>query len=85
VRILAAGFLPESRPNVVPLSKKRRRNAGCALHPGLVAKCVEKGAHEHTGSAETLRHPAQWLYGLYRALPVERLVVTVTGGILPAD
>jgi hypothetical protein len=36
--------------------------------------------HGHTGNHPAF--PAQWFYGLFRALPGERiLVVTVTGGL----
>jgi len=32
-------------------------NAGCALHPrSRVQKCTKESAHEHTGSAEAIRH-----------------------------
>ena len=31
-------------------------NAGCTLHPRSRVQWVEGGAHEHTGSAEALRH-----------------------------
>src|SRR6478736_2183102 len=46
---------------------------GCSLHPRSRVRIVQKqNAHEHTGSAEnTPAFPAQWLYGLYRALPGE--------------
>ena len=49
---------------------------------GLVCKCVQKGAHEHTGQRRRPIFPAQWVYGLYRAFPGRAgLVVTVAGGI----
>ena len=35
---------------------------------GLVCKCVQKGAHEHTGQRRRPIFPAQWFYGLCRAL-----------------
>ena len=42
------------------LSLERREgagNAGCALHPrSRVQGCTKKSAHEHTGSAEAIRH-----------------------------
>src|SRR6266481_1228556 len=41
-----------------PSRKEGAGNAGCALHPrSRVQKCTKGNAHEHTGSAETLRHP----------------------------
>ena len=36
---------------------------------GLVCKCVQKGAHEHTGQRRRPIFPAQWFYGLCRAFP----------------
>ena len=53
-------------------------NAGCALHPRSRVPKVALliGAHEHTGAAEyTPTSPAQWLYGLLRALPGERALL----------
>jgi hypothetical protein len=39
------------------LKQEGAGNAGCALHPrSRVQKCTSKNAHEHTGSAEALRH-----------------------------
>jgi hypothetical protein len=40
-----------------PLKREGAGNAGCALHPRSRVQVVEKGcAHEHTGSAEAIRH-----------------------------
>jgi hypothetical protein len=39
-----------------PRNTEGAGNAGCALHRGPVCKAVRKTAHEHTGSAEALRH-----------------------------
>ena len=51
-------------------SKEGAGNAGCALHPRSRVQMCRKNAHEHTGSAESNpTFPAQWLYGLLRALP----------------
>jgi hypothetical protein len=55
VRLLAARFaraLHKHSP-----SKRERGMPGARCTRGLVCKIVRKGAHEHTGSAETLRHP----------------------------
>jgi hypothetical protein len=57
--------------------------SGCALHPRSHVQCASKeSAHEHTGEAEnTPAFPAQWLYGLYRALPGEsELLATIAPG-----
>jgi hypothetical protein len=49
-------------------------NAGCTLHPrSRVPRIAHFGAHEHTGSAETLRHPPRNVFTAYFVLsPVER-------------
>ena len=57
----------------------------CRVHAAPAVSCAivyNKGAHEHTGQRRHPTFPAQWLYGLYRALPGRAgLVVTVAGGI----
>jgi hypothetical protein len=51
------------------------------VHAAPAVSCaigVKKYAHEHTGQRRHPTFPAQWLYGLYRALPGRAgLVVTV--------
>src|SRR5437764_8829170 len=48
-------------------------NAGCALHPRSRVPKIAHLAHTSIqGSGNTPTSPAQWLYGLYRALPGER-------------
>src|SRR5437764_9102960 len=45
-------------------------NAGCALHPRSRVPRIAHLAHTSIqGSGNTPTSPAQWLYGLYRALP----------------
>ncbi len=45
-------------------------NAGCALHPRSRVPIVLRKAHTSIqGSGGSPTSPAQWLYGLYRALP----------------
>src|SRR6266704_1695435 len=51
-------------------------NAGCTLHPrSRVPKCVRKAHTSIQGSGNTPTSPAQWLYGLLRALPGERALL----------
>jgi hypothetical protein len=51
---------------------------GARCTRGLVCNRRKKYAHEHTGQRRHPTFPAQWLYGLYRALPGRAgLVVTV--------
>src|SRR4029077_18995382 len=51
---------------------------------GLVCKHAQKSAHEHTGSAEAIRHSLRNGFTAYSALsPVIGFLVTVTSRILP--
>jgi len=43
-------------------------NAGCALHPRSRVQWVEGSAHEHTGSAEAIRHSLRNGFTAYFAL-----------------
>ena len=62
-----------------PLSKRGRRECRVRAAPAVsCAKNVHIGAHEHTGQRNTPTSPAQWSYGVLRALPGERIrLVTV--------
>ena len=54
VRILAAQFCPSF---ALSLERRGAGNAGCRLHPrSRVQSRAKENAHEHTGSAEALRH-----------------------------
>src|SRR4051794_28056222 len=48
--------LPELCLNILP-QREGAGDTGCALHPRSRVRLCESDAHEHTGSAETLRHP----------------------------
>src|SRR6478752_7428330 len=55
-RLLAAGFV-RGFHFVVPRETEGAGNAGCTLHPrSRVQGCTKESAHEHTGSAEAVRH-----------------------------
>jgi hypothetical protein len=58
-----------------PLKSEGAGNAGCALHPrSRVQSCTRKCAHEHTGSAEAIRHSLRNGFTAYIALsPVNGL------------
>jgi hypothetical protein len=43
-------------------------NAGCTLHPRSRAQIVRRNAHEHTGSAEAIRHSPRNGFTAYSAL-----------------
>jgi hypothetical protein len=65
---------PEVLKNLSPFKQEGAGNAGCSLHPRSRVHSGRKCAHEHTGTdGGNPTFPAQWLYGLYRALPGERL------------
>jgi hypothetical protein len=73
---------PEVFKSHSPRKKEGAGNAGCALHP---RSRVQKSVETHTsiqGSGEHPTFPAQWLYGLCRALPGDEFVfASVTGGL----
>src|ERR1700738_939153 len=61
----ARGVLEDSLPSQV----EGAGNTGCALHPrSRVQKCAKESAHEHTGSAEALRHSLRNGFTAYNAL-----------------
>src|SRR5438445_12736799 len=64
-----------------------RRECRVRAAPAIsCAKLCKNGAHEHTGSAEAVRHPLRNGFTAYFVLsPVSGLVVTVAGSILAAD
>ena len=71
--VLAARFRPRFYKFVVPLSVEGAGNAGCALHPRSRVPRIAHLAHTSIQvSGNTPTSPAQWLYGLLRALPGER-------------
>jgi hypothetical protein len=57
-------------------------NAGCTLHPRSRVQWVEGNAHEHTGSAEAIRHSLRNGFTAYTRSSRRRiLVVTVASGL----
>jgi hypothetical protein len=61
--------------NSLPLFENREGagNAGCTLHPRSRVQCAQKSAHTSIqGSGGNPTFPAQWLYGLLRALLGDR-------------
>ena len=70
---------PRSRGMSCPscrLGSPRREgagNAGCALHPRSRVQWVEGNAHEHTGSAEALRHSLRNGFTAYTCSPRRRI------------
>ena len=61
-------------------------NAGCPMHPQ--PRVQMKKAHEHSHHGHTGNHPAfpaQWFYGLLRALPGDQACLTPSPALLLAD
>src|SRR5881397_3578575 len=70
---LAARFRPSFASSFAPLRTEGAGNAGCALHPRSRVPKIAHLAHTSIqGSGSTPTSPAQWLYGLLRALLGER-------------
>src|SRR5207248_6933719 len=69
--VLAARFRPsDANSYVLTLKPEGAGNAGCALHPRSRVPKIAHLAHTSIqGSGNTPTSPAQWLYGLLRALP----------------
>src|SRR4051812_28501936 len=66
-------FRPSFTSSFAPLRIEGAGNAGCTLHPRSRVPRIAHLAHTSIqGSGNTPTSPAQWLYGLYRALPGER-------------
>jgi hypothetical protein len=73
---------PEFCKFICPNKTKGAGKTGCALHPRSRVQSVERDAHEHTGSAEAVRPSLRnGFNGFLRALPGDRLVVTVACGL----
>src|SRR5216117_4008722 len=72
---------------VLTLEVEGAGNAGCALHPrSRVPKMCIMAHTSIQGSGNTPTSPAQWLYGLLRALPGERAFLPPSlRGIFPAQ
>ena len=70
---------PRSRGMICPsfdLGSPRKEgagNAGCTLHPRSRVQWVEGSAHEHTGSAEALRHSLRNGFTAYTCSPRRRI------------
>ena len=78
---------PESCQKLPALLKSEGAgNAGCALHPRSHVRFAQNKMHMSIqGSGEHPTFPAQWLYGLYRALPGDEFLVdSVAAGQLLA-
>src|ERR1700675_1934784 len=69
-RVLAAQFTRGLPKRFAPQESEGAGNAGCALHPrSRVQNCAKKRTRAYRFSGSDPTFPAQWLYGLLRALP----------------
>jgi hypothetical protein len=68
---------PEFCQKLLTLRSEGAGNTGCTLHPrSRVQQCTKQNAHEHTGSAEAIRHSLRnGFNSLYRALPGDRALL----------
>ena len=65
-----------------PPKKEGAGNAGCTLHPRSRVQWVEGSAHEHTGSAEAIRHSLRNGFTAYTCSSRRRIpLVTVASGL----
>jgi hypothetical protein len=75
--------LPEVYVDVVPRKQEGAGNAGARCTRGLVCKLhKEMGTRAYRFSGGSPAFPAQWLYGLYRALGERIRLVTVAAGLM---
>ncbi len=64
---------PEVLQSDGPRKRRGRRESRARAAPAVsCAKCTQKSAHEHTGSAEASGFPCAMVYGLFRALLGDR-------------
>src|SRR6266478_1108135 len=68
---------PSFAGNGLSLQKEGAGNAGCALHPrSRVQNCAKRRTRAYRFSGNTPAFPAQWLYGLWRALLGDEFVLS---------
>src|SRR5882757_8078522 len=80
-RLFARG-LPEFR---VPLITEGAGNAGCALHRRSRVQNCKKRTRAYRFSGGNPAFPAQWFYGVLRALPGDQACLTPSSALLIAD
>ncbi len=75
---------PELCLDASPSMKEGAGKAGCrpGTHGPLCGRWQQEFAQRHTGEAKHPAFPAQWLYGLCRALPGERCTIAP---VVPRD
>src|SRR5207237_666688 len=85
--ILAACFCPSDARFFASLENRGRRECRVHAAPAVsCANCAKNGAHEHTGQRRQSDIPCAMALRLTSCSPRwSGLVVTVAGGILPAN
>ncbi|MET3910877.1 hypothetical protein ABID59_005239 [Bradyrhizobium sp. S3.3.6] len=70
-------FHPSFASAPCPQLKEGAGKTGCRLAPAVHCAIIalQESAQRHTGEAKQPAFPAQWLYGLCRALPGERCTI----------
>jgi hypothetical protein len=69
----AARIAPEVLQENCPSRNEGAGNTGCTLHPrSRMQNCTKKRTRAYRFSGGNPAFPAQWFYGLYRALPGDR-------------
>ena len=71
--VLATAFRPRFAIHRRPQNKRAQGRPGARCTRGLACQCIckEKRTRAYRFSGSSPAFPAQWLYGLYRALPGE--------------
>src|SRR5712671_6146864 len=80
------GMRPRFCKNHSPRDNRGRRE--CRAPNAPAASCIKKQTHEHSHHGHTGNHPAfpaQWFYGLLRALPGDQACLTPSPALLIAD
>jgi hypothetical protein len=77
---------PEVLHEHCPSRNEGAGNTGCALHPRSRAQnCTKKRTRAYRFSGGNPAFPAQWCYGLYRALPGDRAFLPPSPARLSAN
>jgi hypothetical protein len=76
LRVLAARCARGMPKNFRASKNEGAGNAGCALYPRSRAQNCAKNAHEHTGSAEALRHSLRNGLTAYTCSPENRALLS---------
>src|ERR1700681_1910198 len=80
------GLRPKFCTDIVPRETRPQGTPGARCTRGLVCKTAQKNAHEHTGSAEAIRHSLRNGFNAYNVLsPVSRALLPPSPALLSAN